>query len=112
MRNDTKMTKIIFKSRRSLAVIRPGYNIEAPDVFIVECLRTVVPPLSFGRRTRRIDLLNDVFVRLLCESKFVNCISLYTRTLTEQMTYLGGLSWSSGKSMPELEDGSTWTDSN
>ena len=51
--------------RLSLAVIRPGYKIDAPDVFIVECFRTVhPPPLSLVRRMRRSDAVKDFLKRL------------------------------------------------
>lgn len=39
MTKDTKMTRIIFNSRLSLGVMRPGYIIEAPDVLPIERLR-------------------------------------------------------------------------
>lgn len=39
MTNETKMTRIIFRSRLSLAVILPGYITEAPDVLPIERLR-------------------------------------------------------------------------
>lgn len=70
MINDAKMTRIIFSRRRSFAVIRPGYNIDAPE-FIVECFRAVVttpppppPPLSLARLMRRSDVANERFRRL------------------------------------------------
>lgn len=78
MINDAKITKIILSNRRSFAVIRPGYRIDAPE-FIVECFRAVVtapppppPPLSFARLIRRRDVANDRFKRLKNILLFIN----------------------------------------
>lgn len=59
------MTKIIFNRRRSFDVIRPGYNMEPPEVFMDDGLRsTRLPTLlldkpffSLRRRERRIDVV-------------------------------------------------------
>lgn len=81
------MTKIILSKRRSLAVIRPGYSIDAPDVFIVECLRTVL--LSLGCFNRRNDAVNDLVNRRL---KLVSLIPLrntfYSFTKLPRRTFL------------------------
>lgn len=91
MTNDTKITNIILSRRRSLVVIRPGYKIDAPDVFVrPDALRddklpiVQLLPVRFLSRwpcfERRMELVYERFMRLK-RIKFRNIIKLYQNTI-------------------------------